>query len=67
MGHSVMMGARSADNEKALAFAARTGGQTGTFAEAAEFGEIVIHATRGDSAMEVLSSGRGRPISPASC
>lgn len=56
LGHSVMMGARSADNEKALAFKARTGGQTGNFAQAAEFGEIVIHATRGDSAIEVLTA-----------
>lgn len=54
MGHDVMMGARSADNEKALAFAARTGGQTGTFADAAQFGDMIIHATRGDSAIEVL-------------
>ncbi len=54
LGHGVMMGARSADNEKALAFAARTGGRTGGFAEAAAFGDIVIHATRGDSALEVL-------------
>ena len=27
LGHDVMMGARSADNEKVLAFAARTGGK----------------------------------------
>lgn len=55
-GHDVMMGARSADNEKALAFRDRTGGRAGTFAEAAAFGEIVIHATRGASAIPVLES-----------
>ena len=54
MGYDVMMGARSADNEKATAFAGRTGGKTGTFADAAQFGEMIIHATRGDSAIEVL-------------
>lgn len=55
-GHEVMMGARSADNQKALAFRDRTGGRTGTFADAAAFGDIVIHATRGDTAIAVLES-----------
>ena len=54
LGHDVMMGARSADNEKALAFAAATGGRRGDFAAAAAHGELVIHCTRGDSALEVL-------------
>ena len=56
LGHDVMMGARSADNAKALAFRDRTGGRTGTFADAAAFGEIVVHATRGGTAIEVLQS-----------
>ena len=56
LGHDVMMGARSADNEKALAFRDKTGGRTGTFADAAAFGEIVVHATRGDTALAVLES-----------
>jgi 8-hydroxy-5-deazaflavin:NADPH oxidoreductase len=54
LGHDVMMGARSADNEKALAFAAATGGKPGSFADAAAFGEIIVHATRGNTAIEVL-------------
>jgi 8-hydroxy-5-deazaflavin:NADPH oxidoreductase len=54
LGHDVMMGARSADNEKALAFAAASGGRTGDFAAAAAHGELVVHCTRGDSALEVL-------------
>jgi predicted dinucleotide-binding enzyme len=54
LGHDVMMGARSADNEKALAFAAATGGRTGDFAAAAAHGELVLHCTRGDSAVDVL-------------
>lgn len=55
-GHDVMMGARSADNEKALAFRDKTGGRIGTFADAAAFGELVIHATRGGTAIEVLQA-----------
>jgi len=54
MGHDVMMGGRSPDNEKIQAFVARTGGKPGTFATAAAFGELVIHCTRGDTAIEVL-------------
>ena len=54
MGHEVMMGGRSADNEKVQAFVARTGGKPGTFADAAAFGDLVIHCTRGDTAIEVL-------------
>jgi predicted dinucleotide-binding enzyme len=55
-GHDVMMGARSADNPKALAFRDKTGGRTGTFADAAAFGEIIIHATRGATAVSVLEA-----------
>lgn len=54
MGHEVMMGGRSADNEKVQGFVARTGGRAGDFAAAAAFGELVIHCTRGDTALEVL-------------
>ncbi len=55
MGHDVMMGARAADNEKVLAFAERTGGRAGTFAEAAAFGEMIINGTRGDTSLGMLS------------
>lgn len=54
MGHDVMMGGRTADNEKVQAFVARTGGKAGTFAQAAAFGDTVFHCTRGDTAIEVL-------------
>jgi len=54
LGHDVMMGGRSADNEKVQAFVAGTGGRAGTFADAAAFGDLVIHCTRGDTAVEVL-------------
>lgn len=55
MGHDVMMGARSADNEKVTGFAQRTGGRAGTFADAAAFGELVFNCTRGESSLQTLS------------
>lgn len=55
MGHDVMMGARSADNEKVVAFASRTGAGAGTFADAARHGELVVNCTRGDSSLAMLS------------
>jgi predicted dinucleotide-binding enzyme len=49
LGHDVMMGAREAKNEKAVAWSEEVGakGSTGTFADAASFGEIVVLATLG--------------------
>jgi predicted dinucleotide-binding enzyme len=49
LGHEVRMGSRSADNEKALAWAEEMGpkASVGTFADAAAFGDIVILATLG--------------------
>jgi predicted dinucleotide-binding enzyme len=58
MGHDVMMGARSADNEKVLAFAQRTGGRAGTFSDAAAFGELVFNCTRGGTSLETLAQLR---------
>lgn len=56
VGHDVVMGSRSAGNERAAAWAAAAGDRaaTGTFADAAAFGEIVVNATAGDASMEVL-------------
>lgn len=56
MGHDVMMGARTSDNEKVLGFAQRTGGRAGTFAEAAAHGEMVFNCTRGDTSLGTLST-----------
>lgn len=55
MGHDVMMGARSADNEKVTGFADRTGARAGTFAQAAAFGDLVVNCTRGESSLATLS------------
>jgi 8-hydroxy-5-deazaflavin:NADPH oxidoreductase len=56
LGHEVMMGARSADNPKALAFAERTGGSAGTFRDAAAHGELVFSCLRGDVSLDVLTA-----------
>ena len=57
-GHDVKLGARSATNQKAAAWAARAGAHAshGTFADAAKHGEIVFNCTRGDVAVEVVGS-----------
>jgi len=49
LGHQVKLGSRTAGNEKAQAWAdaAGAGASTGTFAEAAAFGELLIVATLG--------------------
>lgn len=48
LGHEVMLGSRSAANDRAVAWRDRTGerARTGTFAEAAAFAELAIVATR---------------------
>ncbi|MFN2386981.1 MAG: NADPH-dependent F420 reductase [Thermoanaerobaculia bacterium] len=49
LGHEVLMGAREPNNEKAAAWAAAAGknARTGTFADAARFGEVLVLATLG--------------------
>ena len=56
LGHEVMMGSRSANNEKALAFAAKQSGKAsaGTFADAAAFGEIIFNCTKGEASLDAL-------------
>lgn len=56
LGHDVMMGARSAGNDKALEWAKAGGARasTGTFADAAAFGELVVLATLGMANESVL-------------
>lgn len=56
LGHAVKMGSRGAGNEKGLAFAAKHPGSasSGTFAEAAEFGEIVFNCTSGMASLAAL-------------
>jgi len=55
-GHDVVMGARSATNEKATAWATERGERAaaGTFADAAAHGEAVVNATGGAVSLDVL-------------
>lgn len=56
LGHSVMMGSRTANNEKAMAFVAKheDKAQAGLFADAASFGEIIFNCTAGMGSLEAL-------------
>jgi predicted dinucleotide-binding enzyme len=58
VGHEVMMGARSPENEKAAAWAAAAGERAsqGTFADAAAFAEILFNCTLGTASVEALRS-----------
>jgi 8-hydroxy-5-deazaflavin:NADPH oxidoreductase len=63
LGHEVKMGSRTANNEKAVGWAKGNGpkASAGTFAEAAEFGEVVVLATLGAANAEALElAGRDR-------
>ncbi|MDB5035033.1 MAG: hypothetical protein JWQ98_2274 [Chlorobi bacterium] len=55
-GHDVMMGSRTSDNPKAVAWAESAGGGAshGTFADAAAFGEIIFNCTSGLATLQVL-------------
>lgn len=57
LGHEVRMGARSATNEKAAAWAAGAGDRAshGTFADAAAFGEMVFNCTSGVASLDALA------------
>jgi len=57
LGQQVMMGSRTADNEKAKAFLAKhpSNAQIGTFSDAAAFGEIIFNCTSGGASLAALS------------
>jgi len=56
LGHSVMMGSRTANNEKAQTFVSKhtNNALSGTFEQSAKFGEIIINATKGENSIEAL-------------
>ncbi|MGD0690566.1 MAG: NAD(P)-binding domain-containing protein [Candidatus Bathyarchaeia archaeon] len=56
LGHEVKMGSRTAGNEKAVQWAKANGAKAsnGTFAETAEFGEIIFNCTAGSASLEAL-------------
>jgi 8-hydroxy-5-deazaflavin:NADPH oxidoreductase len=56
LGHEVRMGSRDASNERAAAWADSAGDRasTGTFADAADFAELVFNCTGGAVSLEAL-------------
>ncbi|MFI7342917.1 NADPH-dependent F420 reductase [Streptomyces sp. NPDC050085] len=58
LGHEVRMGSRSKDNPAALEWAQKAGpgASTGTFADAAGFGELIIEAVGGHVALAALQA-----------
>jgi predicted dinucleotide-binding enzyme len=58
LGHDVRLGARTATNEKAAAWAKGTGARAsaGTFADAAAFGEIIFNCTNGAGTLSALDA-----------
>lgn len=57
-GHEVMMGSRTANNEKAGEWVKTTGTKAsqGTFADAAAFGEVVFNCTKGEVSIDALKA-----------
>jgi predicted dinucleotide-binding enzyme len=57
-GHDVMLGSRTGDNEKAVAWAAEAGPRAsqGTFADAAASAELVFNCTSGAASLAVVES-----------
>jgi predicted dinucleotide-binding enzyme len=64
LGHSVKLGSRSAVNEKAAEWAAKSGARAsaGTFADAAAFGELVFNCTNGAAALDALKMAGGENL-----
>lgn len=58
LGHGVMIGARSAANEKAVSWAKSNGERAfnGTFADATRFGERVFNCVQGIHSLEALNA-----------
>ncbi len=56
VGHDVQMGARDANNEKALSWARQVGPQAsnGTFASAAMWGDVIVNCTAGMHSLAAL-------------
>lgn len=58
LGHEVKMGSRTANNDKAVAWAKAAGAKAsqGTFADAAGFGELIFNCTSGSGALDALQA-----------
>lgn len=57
-GHAVMLGSRTVDNEKAVAWTKANGSNAsnGTFADAAAFGEVIFICLNGNGTVEALQA-----------
>ena len=57
LGYEVMMGSRTADNEKAATWVKECGpdASQGTFAQAAQFADIAFNCTKGMHCLEILA------------
>lgn len=64
LGHEVVMGSRDAANPKAVEWAQAAGehASTGTFADAAGFGDVVVNATAGVASLDALRSAGAGPL-----
>lgn len=64
LGHEVTMGSRTAGNERATGWAQSVGGrgEQGTFADAAEFGELIFTCIAGVHTIEALEASRRRNL-----
>ena len=54
LGHDVMLGSRTANNEKAVEWAKTSKGSAGTFEQTAALGEILFNCTLGAGSIEAL-------------
>jgi 8-hydroxy-5-deazaflavin:NADPH oxidoreductase len=64
LGHEVMMGSRTADNESAAGWVASVGERAthGTFGDAVAFGELVVNCTAGAGSLDALGSARAEHL-----
>ena len=64
LGHEVMMGSRTAGNEKALEWVASAGegASRGTFADAAAHGELLFNCTGGEVSVDAIGSARAEDL-----
>lgn len=65
VGHEVKMGSRSTNNEKAMEWVAKNGANasTGTFADAAAFGEVIVNCTKGTATLSILAMAGAENLS----
>lgn len=58
MGHQVMMGSRTNNNDKALAFVSKNGNKAscGTFSDAAAFADTIVNCSKGEFSQSIFES-----------